>query len=208
MDVQYFGANCFSISYKGSRIIIDDNLSELGGKSITKAEDVTLSTDGKENNKGRLNFSAPGEYEVSDIAIIGIPARSYMEEESDNHGSTMFKIMAGDQTLLITGHINAELKDSQLENIGIIDVMIVPVGGHGYTLDPTGALSLIKKVEPKIIIPSHYEDKELKYPVPQIGLNEALKDLAMEPKETVAKYKIKPSDLSDVTQLVILEKTK
>jgi L-ascorbate metabolism protein UlaG (beta-lactamase superfamily) len=84
---------------------------------------------------------------------------------------------------------------------------VVPVGGNGYTVDPIGALKLIKEIEPKLVIPTHYADKALKYPVPQQELSVALKELAMEPKETVAKLKLKPTELTDVTQLIILEKS-
>jgi L-ascorbate metabolism protein UlaG (beta-lactamase superfamily) len=81
-----------------------------------------------------------------------------------------------------------------------------PVGGNGYTLDGVGALQVIKKLEPKLVIPTHYADKDLKYEVPQAELSEALKGLAMEPAETVPKIKVKPADLSDTAHLVLLER--
>ncbi|HUA13352.1 MAG TPA: MBL fold metallo-hydrolase [Candidatus Sulfotelmatobacter sp.] len=205
MDIQYHGANCITVSHKGSKILVDDNLSELGLKSITKAEDVSLTTDGKGSKTGRLNFNSPGEYEVSEVSIIGIPARGQMDEEG-KHSTTMFKLIAGDQSILVTGRIYPELSDEQIEAIGRVDVMLVPVGGNGYSTDSVGALKLIKSVEPKLVIPTHFEDKSIKYPVPQKSLSEALTELGMEPKETLAKLKLKPTDLSDVTQLVILEK--
>ena len=71
---------------------------------------------------------------------------------------------------------------------------------------PVGALGLIKKIEPKLVIPTHYASKSLKYPVPQQSLAEALKNITMEPKETIQKLKIKPADLlTDNTQLIIVE---
>jgi len=88
----------------------------------------------------------------------------------------------------------------------MIDVLVVPVGGNGYTVDPVGALKLIKAIEPKLVVPTHYDDKTLKYPVPQQTLEGALKELGMEPKETVAKLRLKPGELTDVTQLIVLEK--
>ncbi len=48
----------------------------------------------------------------------------------------------------------------------MVDLLIVPVGGNGYTVDPVGAMKLIKAIEPKLVVPSHYADKALKYPVP------------------------------------------
>ena len=206
MDLQFYGANCLSLTHKGTRIVIDDNLAELGAKNITKPDDVSLCTlSPKDQPAGRLVFSSPGEYEVADISIIGIAARAHMDEAGTTK-ATMFKLVVGETSFLFTGHIYPELSEAQLEAIGMIDVLVVPVGGNGYTVDPVGALKLIKAIEPKLVVPTHYDDKTLKYPVPQQTLEGALKELGMEPKETVAKLRLKPGELTDVTQLIVLEK--
>jgi len=203
MELQFHGANCLSVSHKGTRIIIDDNLAELGNKSITKEGDVSLFTGSHSGTApGRLVFDSPGEYEVADISIVGIAARSHIEESGS--GATMFKLAAGELSILVTGHIYPELSEAQLETINQVDLLVVPVGGNGYTVDPAGALQLIKAIEPKLVVPTHYADKALKYPVSQQDLAAALKELAMEPKETLSKLKLKPSELSDLTQLIIL----
>jgi len=206
MELQFYGANCVSLAHKGTRIIIDDNLADLGAKSATKADDVALFT-GAHNGSAQTRrvFDSPGEYEVADISITGIAARSHLEEGGQT--ATMFKLVAGELSVLFTGHVYPELSEAQLEAIGLVDLLVVPVGGNGYTVDPVGALKLIKDIEPKLIIPTHYADKALKYPVPQQELSAALKELAMEPKETIAKLKLKPAELTDLTQLIILEKS-
>ncbi len=206
MDLQFYGANCLSLGLKGTRIVIDDNLDSLGGKSITKADDVVLFTSAHGVSKGRLTFDGPGEYEIADISVIGIPARAHIDEPR-THNATMFKLIIGELTMLVTGHIYPELSEAQLEAIGICDILVMPVGGNGYTLDPVGGLKLIKSIEPKLVVPTHYADKALNFPVPQQDLSNALKELGMEPKETVSKLKIKTGDLTDVTQLVVLEKS-
>lgn len=207
MDLQFYGANCVSLTHRGTRLIIDDNLADLGAKSIIKPDDIALYTGPHGGiNSGRLSFDGPGEYEVSDTSVIGIPARAHIDEPGQLN-ATMFKLVVGEQSVLFTGHIYPELSEGQLETIGIVDLLVVPVGGNGYTVDPVGALKLIKAIEPKLIIPTHYADKDLKYPVPQQELSHALKELGMEPKETISKLKLKPGEISDVTQLIILEKS-
>lgn len=206
MDLQFYGANCVSVTHKGSRIIIDDNLADLGAKSVTKAEDASLYTGAHGESSGRLSFDGPGEYEISDVSVVGIPARAHIDEDGTKN-ATMFKLSAGDVSVLVTGHIYPELSEKQLEAIGIIDLLVVPVGGNGYTVDPVGALKLIKTIEPKMVVPTHYNDKSLKLPVPQQELSNALKELAMEPQETVSKLKLKHGETSDITHLIILEKS-
>ena len=204
MDVQFYGANCLAVSYKNTRIVIDDNLSELGKKSITKSEDVAIWTSNQLATDAKLKFSGPGEYEVGDISIVGISAKPFMNDDSGKT-VTMYKLMTTDVNVLVCGHILGDLNTSQLEQIGTIDVLCVPVGNNGYTLDPVGVLKLIKDIEPKIVIPTHYKQNGVKYPVEQIDLDKALKEIGMEVKERVPKLKIKSADLTDLTQLVVLE---
>ncbi len=207
MEIEYHGANCFKIGSKKSNVIIDDNLDELGGKSIAKAGDLTIFTlaHGSPKAEVSLVIDQPGEYEVSNVSIIGVAARAHIDD-ADHTSATMYKLVVDDIRIAVLGHIYPELSDSQLESIGTVDILLIPIGGNGYTLDSIGALKLIKKIEPKIIIPSTYADKRLKYPVPLQSLEDAIKGLAMEPRERLAKLRIKPVDLiSDGTQLVILE---
>lgn len=208
MDIQFYGANCIALATKQARVVIDDNLVDLGGKAIVKNGDIALFTMAHEKavQGAKITIDQPGEYEVSGVSIYGIPARAHIDEAS-GRTATMYKLIIDDLRILVTGHVYPELSDKQLEQIGMIDVMLVPVGGNGYTLDGVGALKLIKKVEPKLVVPTHYDDSQLTFPVPQQPLQDALRSLAMEPKESVAKLRVKPSELSDITQLVVVERS-
>jgi hypothetical protein len=208
MDIQFYGANCVVLSNKQIRIVVDDNLADLGGKSITKEGDVVLFTSahGEPAVSPKIVIDQPGEYEIQGISVYGIPARSHTDEAGQKHTATMYKLISDDISILVTGHVYPELSEEQLETIGLIDIMLVPVGGNGYTLDAVGALTLIKKIEPKLVIPTHYDDKDLKFPVPQTSLADALKELPIEVKDTINKLKIKPADLSDIMQVTVLEK--
>lgn len=207
MEIQYFGANCVRITTKKAAITVDDNLTDLGQKPVTKKGDIAAFTAAHShpNAETKMVIDQPGEYEVSDTSLQGIPARAHIDEK-DQKNATMLKIVDDDVRVAITGHIYPELSDAQLEILGTIDVLIIPVGGNGYTLDSVGALKIIKAIEPKIVIPTHYEEKGLNFPVPQQPLEEAVKGLSMEPRETVAKLKLKQADLAETMQLVILEK--
>lgn len=207
MELQYFGANCVRINTKKASIIIDDTLQDVGLKSDTKPKEIALFTTAHAAPATEVNIviDQPGEYEISDTSIQGIPARAHMDEEGQ-YSATIFKIIAEDIRVVALGHVYPELNESQLESIGTIDVLLIPVGGNGYTLDPTGALKLIKMIEPKIVIPTHYEDKAINYAVPQQNLEEALKNMSMEPKERTDKLKLKAGELAEANQLIVLER--
>jgi len=208
MDIQYFGANAVAITTKKARVVIDDNLSELGKKSIIKEGDVVLFTGAHGSAPGaRLLIGQPGEYEVAGISVYGYAARAHMDEEKIKT-ATLYKLIIDDIRILVTGHLYPELSERQLEEIGMVDIMIVPVGGNGYTTDPIGALKLIKKIEPKLIIPTHYADSALNYPVPQQELEQALQALSMEQGEAVDKLRVKGADLGEgAMKLVVINRS-
>ncbi|MEI7838855.1 MAG: MBL fold metallo-hydrolase [bacterium] len=211
MEIQFYGANCIAVTYKQTRVVVDDNLKTLGAKSIIKSSDIGLYTSyltegDLSNSTARVILKTPGEFEVGKVSIYGIEARAHTDEANEKT-ATIYKIIAGGINLIVLGHVYPEFTDKQLERMGMVDVLVVPVGGHGYTLDPQGALKAIKQIEPKLIIPSSYEDNSLKYPVPQENLEDALKAMNMQAKETVQKLKLKAGELSDIRELVILEKS-
>jgi L-ascorbate metabolism protein UlaG (beta-lactamase superfamily) len=190
-------------------LVFDDNLANLGAKSITRTGDVALvsSPDLKVEFAGdpKIKITTPGEYEISDVSVVGIAARGHMDEDG-KRSAVMYKVTIGDISALMTGHVYPEFSEDQLEKIGEVDVMLVPVGGSGFTLDSVGALKLIRDVEPKLVVPTQYADNKLKFEMPAQTLDEAIKGLAMEPKERVAKLKLKTHELVDTTQLIVLEK--
>lgn len=206
MEVQFYGANCIKITTKKATVICDDNLAALGLKTIAKPSDVLLRTSAEmPEHPATFTAELPGEYEIAGVVIEGIAARGFRDAD-DTKNNVIYKITADDITVAIIGHVFEKLSDDELEKLGVIDIMLVPVGGNGYTMDGLGALKLVKDVEPKIVIPTHFEDKAIKYQVPQQPLTEALKVLAMEPSETLDKFKPKAIDLSETTKLIVLNR--
>jgi L-ascorbate metabolism protein UlaG (beta-lactamase superfamily) len=206
MELQYFGANCIRIATKKAQIVIDDNLDKLGLKSITKPTDINLITHaGVPEREAHFTADMPGEYEIAGVVVRGIAARAHMDDEKAKN-AVIYTIAADDMRVAVLGHIYPELTENQLEAIGHVDIAIVPVGNSGYTMDGVGALQIIKKIEPKVVIPTHYADKAVEYEMPQVELAEALKNLGMEPAETVDRYKPNRGEWTDTAKLIVLNR--
>ena len=207
MEIEFFGANAVRITYKKTVFVVDDNLADVGKKTITKTDDIALQTDMSVTvaTGGRLLLDAPGEFEVGDVSVVAVAARGHRDEEG-KASSTIFKLHAGDTSVVVLGHIYPDLTDAQLEAIGEADVLIVPVGGHGYTLDPIGALQVIKKIQPSIVVPTSYQMSGVKTEAPQLTLEEAIQQLGLPAGEPVKSLKVKPSELEpDQTKLVVVQ---
>ena len=169
MEIQYYGANGIRIITKKSNIVIDP-VSDITNISIdTKKATAVLATNVQSvppKTYGLFIVDCPGEYEFEDYSLQGIAAQPHTATSGDE-SATMYRITTNGISVLVTGHINEKLSELQLEAIGVVDVVIVPVGGGGYTLDATGAANIIRNVEPKLVIPVHSGDDTLSYSVPQ-----------------------------------------
>jgi len=180
MDIEYKGGNCVVLTIKKNVVVVDPKLSDLNLKDQGPNAAVQLLTQpqfGAPHNEDALVINGPGEYEVADISIRGVAARAHMDGPDDGKKATMYSIVAEDISVVVTGHIHPDIAEDQLEALGMVDVLIVPVGGNGYTLDAKGAVEVIRKIDPKVVIPTHYADGATSYAVPQADLDVFVKEL-------------------------------
>lgn len=207
MDIEYKGANCIVLTTKNESVIIDPKLSAVGLKDVTAKNAVVVATqhDFIVQPEGGLLIDGPGEYETLKVAVKGIGAERMIDHDKSKQ-ATMYRIEVGDVAIAVIGHVAVPLTETQQEEIGIIDIAIVPVGGSGYTLDAHQAVSVVRELNPKVVIPTHYADKALSYEVPQMELEAFIKELAAE-HETTPKYKIKNGVLPEVLTIVELTRT-
>jgi L-ascorbate metabolism protein UlaG (beta-lactamase superfamily) len=99
----------------------------------------------------------------------------------------------------------ADITDEQLETLGVIDILIIPVGGFGYTMDAIGAAKIVRKIDPKVVIPTHYADAGTTYPVNQADLDDFIKELGA-PVVEEDKLKIKAGSLPESLTVVKLKR--
>lgn len=192
-DIEYKGGNGVVISTKKSTAVIDPKLSVIGLKDVSIKDAVEIATEERflvEDSASRITIESPGEYEVGDFSIRGISALRHIDDPKGEKKATIYRMEIGDVRLAILGNIAPSLTEDQQEMIGVVDILILPVGGSGYTLDATSATAIVRQIEPKVVIPVHYADDGVKYEVPQDTLATFLKELSIEP-EIVSKYKVK-----------------
>lgn len=193
-DIEYKGGNGVVISTKKTTAVIDPRLSVVGLKDMATKDNVVIATEPRfvvADDAARLIIEGPGEYEVGDFSIRGSRALRHIDTEADEPISTLYRIEVGDVRIGIIGNIADKLSDDQLEDLGVLDIVILPVGGGGYTLDATSASAIVRQIDPKIIIPVHYADDGLKYEVPQDTLDTFTKELAAPVEPAGTKFKVK-----------------
>jgi len=148
---------------------------------------------------------APGEYEVQGVFIKGISALPGNNLGKERGMVTIYKIEAEEMKICHLSDLGQkELTEEQLEEIGEVDILMVPVGGID-TIGAKEASSIISQIEPKLVIPMHYQIPKLK--VKLEGIEKFLKVMGVGLIEPEAQLKIKLADLpkEEETKIIILK---
>jgi L-ascorbate metabolism protein UlaG (beta-lactamase superfamily) len=205
LEIEYKGGNTLVIATKKATIVTDPKQSLVGLKNYPMKDAIEVATEARfavTAKEARLNIEGPGEYGIANFDIKGIAAQRHLDTAADPKSATIYRIEANEIRIALLGNIYEKLSEAQLEELGVVDILILPIGGNGYTLDATGATALVRSIDPKVVIPVHYADDALTYEVPQDTLETFVKELGA-PVEETAKYKMKQANVIPATLTVV-----
>lgn len=219
MYITWYGQSCFKIQAKSlfqEVVLICDPFEPKIGLKLPKikADIVTIShahfdhnflgkIEGRNLNEKPFVIAGPGEYEIKNTLIYGIPSWHDNEQGSKRGENTIYLIETEGISLAHLGDLGQkELSQTQLEQLEKVDVLMIPVGGV-YTIDAKQATVIISQIEPRIVIPMHYKIQGLNIKLETI--DKFLKEIGAK-KEEVGKLKITKKDLpQEETKVVVLK---
>lgn len=216
MQITWKGQSFFMINAKAGEngevtVAIDPYDNKIGLRVPNVEADIALvSHDHSDHSNVKAIGGKPfvidstGEYEVKDVFIKGISAFHDSVDGKERGSVVIYKIETDGLKLCHLSDLGQkELSPEQLEEIGVVDILMIPVGGT-YTLDAKGAADIIAQIEPRIVIPMHYKLPNLKIDLD--GVNKFLKVMGAEDIKPEKKLKITSTHLpTEETKIVILE---
>lgn len=215
MNIVWKGQSCFQIATQKNKtpvnITIDPFGPEIGLRPPTQAADIVLVThDHTDHNNVKsvggepFVVEGPGEYEIKGVFIQGILSWHDSQEGKQHGQNTIYTIESEDLRICHMGDIGQkELTDEQLQKIGEVDILMIPVGGN-YTVSEKEAMKIMSQIEPKITIPMHFHVPKLKAKVD--GVEKFLKSLGLKSVKPEQKLSVKKKDiLPDEAKVVVLE---
>ena len=175
MDITYLGHSSFKIKGKTGSVITDPYDSAIGLKfTKSEADIVTISHHHSDHDKVegvegyKKIVDGPGEYEILGISIIGIPSFHDDKKGEERGKNTIYVFELDGLRICHLGDVGHALSQGIIDDIGTVDVLMIPVGGH-YTIGPEQAVSIVQAIEPSIVIPMHFKAP---------GMNESFNDLS------------------------------
>ena len=145
-------------------------------------------------NEKLFTISGPGEYEIGGVFV-------YCSAHTVNGAviSLISHISAEGMTIAHLGSLRADLTPEQLELFEGADILLIPVGGT-TVLDAKQAISLLEKIEPRIVIPMHFEQPGLKTKLDTIQTFLKAAGSNAQPQE---RFKIAKKDLPQETMEIV-----
>jgi len=198
MIITYQGVEFFKVQFGDTILAFNPISKESKFKSTRFFSDVALISanhsdfNGAENlsynGKDPLVISGPGEYETKGVFIKGFQSKTnYGGKEKIN---TVYTVVLEGMTLCFLGALNDEkLSPEFMEAIEDIDILFLPIGDNGV-LDSAKANKLAVTLEPKIIIPMHYDEVGVAG-----SLKKFLKEAGEEGVKPIDKLTLKKKDL-------------
>lgn len=200
MTINWFGHSCFRIENKDKSLLIDPFSKEIGLRPPKIKDDVALVTHGHYDHSNleglppeTFLINGPGEYEIKGIFIKGIKSFHDKSEGRERGLNTIYVIKMEELTLVHLGDFGeAALSEEQIDKIGDTDILMIPVGGV-YTINYKEAISAIRQIEPKVIIPMHYKIPGLNLDIE--GPEKFLKEISLTPEKADKTWKVQKKNL-------------
>jgi L-ascorbate metabolism protein UlaG (beta-lactamase superfamily) len=210
MEITWYGHACFRLKDRNTTVITDPYDKTLGlSLPRPKADIVTISHASPHHNhtagvKGEFQVvDGPGEYEIGGVFITGIHLTGPKKKSNDNAAqNNIYVIYMEDIAICHLGDLSHVPTQNQVEDLGSIEVLMVPVGGQN-ALNAAQAAEVISLIEPYIVIPMHYHLPGLTIKLDPV--EKFLKEMGLAKVNTTDTLKLTKSSLPEETQIVLLE---
>ncbi len=209
MDITWLGYSCFRLKGKNITVITDPYPPSLGSFPKNQSADIVTISHGHPDHScvgavsgSPMVVSRPGEYEIGGVLIIGVSTFHDAESGAARGKNTVFAIEVDDVTICHLGDLGHPLSSNQIEEIGNVDVLLVPVGGV-TTIGASQAAAIVRSIDPKIVIPMHYKTPSLNKEIDTI--DKFLKEMGLTESVPQPKLTVTRSNLPSAIQVVVLD---
>lgn len=163
MKLKWLGHACFLLTSDNGIRVLADPFNEKVGYALPEVETdiVTVSHSHGDHNytaavRGEfLLIDQPGNFSHKGIEITGISSFHDSAQGSQKGRNIIFRFRIDGLSVVHLGDLGHVLRSDQVEEIGRVDILLVPVGGH-YTIDASAALEVVHQLKAEIIVPMHF----------------------------------------------------
>ena len=211
MKIKWLGHSAFLITTEDNKKIITDPFGDYPGLSyrpIDEAADIMVVTHKHGDHWGASvrgnprQVSKPGVEMIGPIEFKGIPMYHDTSKGKDRGENIVFCFAVDGVRICHMGDIGHKLTDSDVAEIGRVDVLMIPVGGY-FTVDAAIANEICNQVKPRVIIPMHYRNDKCAFPI--TGVDEFIKGKSNVKQVDSSEVEFKAGQLPDASEIIVMK---
>lgn len=204
MRIKWLGHSCFLITASSGEMLLTDpyDPDAYPGKllyaPLDESPDVVTLSHGHPDHynvgalKGEPHVAVGlSEQESAGFRILGVSSFHDHEQGQLRGGNIIYRITVDGITICHLGDIGHVLPPEKVEQLGPVDVLLIPVGGT-YTVDAAAATEIWHQLDPAITIPMHFGNEKCLFPIDSV-------ELFLEGKPAVERPGISELELSKET---------
>jgi len=209
MNINWLGHSCFKIAGRQTTVVTDPyspSLGYLSGKTTANIVTVSHQHEGHSYVEGvggepKL-VAGPGEYEINGVLIIGIATFHDALGGSQLGKNTVYVMEVDGVSVCHLGDLGHVLTTGQVEELGGVDVLLLPVGGVS-TINASMAAEVVRQLEPKVVIPMHYQTMALNWNLEPV--DKFLKEIGIKEVSSQTKLSFTKPSLPENTQVFLMD---
>jgi len=172
LQIRWHGHACWEITNEKTLVTDPHDGRSIGiPKPNVKGDIILVSHDHYDHNSvktveksGSKLIKDGRKRNINNIEIKGVDSFHDEAGGSKRGNNIMFRFNMGDIIFCHLGDLGHDLDEDAVDKIGKVDVLFIPIGGN-FTIDADKAWDVIKKINPKIVIPMHYKIGGLSLPI-------------------------------------------
>jgi L-ascorbate metabolism protein UlaG (beta-lactamase superfamily) len=211
MKITWHGHSCFRLSARGLATVVTDPYDHeiVGYQALNlRGHIVTISQDAPAYNhesvvksKDRI-LCGPGEFEIGEVFITAVSTNGGKKRKQDELKNTLYVFDYEGVSVAHLGNLHRVPSQSQVEALGTVNVVLVPVGGV-EGLNAAKAAEVVSLLEPGIVIPMHYGNDNCKIELDP--LSKFLKEMGLGEISPIEELNVTQSSVPGETQVIVLD---
>lgn len=202
MDIRWLGNSTFEVKSSAGVVVVDHQGDFPAPADLEDENTIFIFSQGDHTAHPPSDFhvlTGPGEYEIGGVSVRGVatPADDPVVSKNLN---TVYVVEADGLNVAMLGNPGAQPSAQSVQQISKVDVLIINTEAQG--LETEEMATVIRTLEPKIVVPSGYDSEASK---PSAAMSRLLTELGVKEFEPTTRLTVNKTGLPEERTVAVLQ---
>jgi L-ascorbate metabolism protein UlaG (beta-lactamase superfamily) len=202
MEIRWLGNSTFEVKSSVGVVVVDHKGDIPPNSELADENTVFVYSQGERESHPASDMqvlAGPGEYEIGGLSVRGVATPA--DDPAISHEiNTVYIVDADGLQVATLGNPGYQPSAQSVQQISKVDILIINTDSQG--LEPEDLSTVIRNLEPKMVVPSGYDSETGK---PSASMQRLLTELGVKEFEAISKLTVNKSGLPDERAVVVLQ---